>query len=254
MAEQTGIEWTDSTFNPWIGCTKVSQGCAHCYAEALMDGRMGKVRWGDGPDSSRHRTSAAYWKGPLKWDRAAAASGKRHLVFCASLADVFEDRDELFPWRVDLFALIAATPHLTWQLLTKRPENFRRFLPVKPPPNLWLGVSVENQETADARIPLLLTVGLHPNSRLFVSYEPALGPVNFWRILDFTGPDRFSLDWIIFGGESGHNRRPVNPEWFRDAIKQLSNRPYRRPALFMKQLDKVTPLPPDLAAIKEFPC
>lgn len=124
MAETTGISWCDSTFNPFIGCTKVSPGCDHCYAEALMDKRWHKVQWGAG--QPRQRTSAANWKQPLKWEREAAAfmaeHGRRRRVFCASLADVF-DNEVPSEWRADLFALIRATPNLDWLVLTKRVGN-----------------------------------------------------------------------------------------------------------------------------------
>jgi protein gp37 len=110
MGRDSKIEWCHHTFNPWIGCSKVSGGCAHCYAETLVDKRWGKVNWGD--KGTRVRTSAANWKQPLAWDRAAKEAGERHRVFCASLADVFEDRDELLNWRYDLFELIGETPNL----------------------------------------------------------------------------------------------------------------------------------------------
>lgn len=167
MAEVTKIQWTDHTWNPWIGCTKVAPGCANCYAEADMDKRRGRVKWG--PNGTRSRTSDAYWRGPLKWDKEAKAAGERHRVFCASLADVFEDwqgvivdADNTVIWqcsvcgdriktsadascrvkgcpadyqrltmhnlRVDLFELIDATPNLDWLLLTKRPENILRVI------------------------------------------------------------------------------------------------------------------------------
>src|ERR1700730_6921319 len=120
VAENSKIEWTDHTFNPWIGCTKVSPACDHCYAEAMMDTRYGRVRWGAGED--RSRTSKANWQQPLKWNRIAQADGARPLVFCASLADVFDN--EVDPlWRRELFALIEATPSLIWLLLTKRIGN-----------------------------------------------------------------------------------------------------------------------------------
>lgn len=159
MAENSKIEWTDHTFNPWIGCTKVHEGCAHCYAEADMDKRRGRVKWG--PGGTRSKTSADYWKQPLKWNREAEQAGVRARVFCASLADVFEDWggpinlgnmreavlirstggycvgicDDREKWvtlddlRRDLFALIAATPWLDWLLLTKRPENILEMWP-----------------------------------------------------------------------------------------------------------------------------
>ncbi|MGO4406362.1 DUF5131 family protein [Bosea sp. RAF48] len=117
MGENSKIEWTQHTFNPWIGCTKVSPACDHCYAEAMMDGRYGRVRWGAGED--RSRTSAANWRLPIRWDRDAAAAGTRPFVFCASLADVFDN--EVDPlWRSDLMVLIEKTPNLIWLLLTKR--------------------------------------------------------------------------------------------------------------------------------------
>lgn len=123
--ENTKIEWADHTFNPWIGCTKVSDGCKHCYAEHLMDTRLGRVKWG--PQGIRQRTSAAYWRYPLKWNKRLEGTGRRERVFCASLADVFEDRPELEEWRQDLYHLISETPNLDWLLLTKRPENVNLF-------------------------------------------------------------------------------------------------------------------------------
>lgn len=162
MAETTSIAWTDATFNPWIGCSKVHAGCTHCYAEADMDKRRGRVKWG--PNGTRSKTSDTYWKQPLSWNRAAEAAGVRKRVFCASLADVFEDwtgrildsQGRVLYWdqddktvcattsdedgeyrntmtmddlRRNLFALIDSTPHLDWLLLTKRPENVRRMWP-----------------------------------------------------------------------------------------------------------------------------
>ena len=129
MSENTKIEWADSTFNPWIGCTKVGPGCDHCYAEALMDKRWHKVQWGSG--QQRARTSAANWKQPLLWEREheafALMHGRRRRVFCASLADVF-DNEAPIQWRVDLFALIERTPHLDWLILTKRVGNVQRMM------------------------------------------------------------------------------------------------------------------------------
>lgn len=128
MGETTGIAWTDSTFNGWVGCQRVSPGCVNCYAEAQDHRwRPGKERWG--PTAERTRTSPANWRKPLQWNARATKLGIRHRVFCSSLADVFEDRPEIAPWRSDLFDLIAATPMLDWQLLTKRPENIARLMP-----------------------------------------------------------------------------------------------------------------------------
>jgi protein gp37 len=147
MAETTEISWAHSTFNPWIGCTKVSPGCDNCYAATLMDDRYGRVKWGAGEARSARRRGTSR----SRWNRKAAASGKPWRVFCASLADVFDNEvpDE---WRTDLWALIAATPHLTWMLLTKRIGNVTYPMPH----NVWLGITVVNQEEADRDIPKLL--------------------------------------------------------------------------------------------------
>lgn len=147
MGENSKIEWTNHTFNPWIGCQKVSPGCDHCNAESLMDTRLGRVRWG--PRGERVLTSRANWAKPRQWAKAAAKAGVRHRVFCASLADVFDNRVPEI-WRSDLFALIEDTPELDWLLLTKRPENVRKMLRPKwdkiLPPNIWLGATCEDQE------------------------------------------------------------------------------------------------------------
>lgn len=275
MVENSKIEWTDHTFNPWIGCEKVSTGCKYCYAEALMDLRYGKVEWGK--DGERKRTSPDNWKKPLKWNREAHEKGIRYRVFCSSLADVFENRPELIPWRKSLFELIHITPDLDWLLLTKRPQNVlpytQTLIDGSWPENIWVGTSVENQQTADERIPFLLEI---PSRIRFLSYEPALGPVDFYEACppdyelfeEFTsgmeGWDRpeelipeneqecdainFSselvisrefqewevdrehlaqklafregIQWVICGGESGSNARPIHPDWARSARDQ----------------------------------
>src|SRR5262245_52074261 len=166
MGKDSGIEWTHHTFNPWWGCMKVSPGCEHCYAETFSI-RVGKKVWG--PKADRRFFGDAHWAEPLKWNAVAARAGERHRVFCASMADVFEDRRELDGHRARLWRLIAATPHLDWLLLTKRPENLARMLPWyshwenrvafepdEPWPNVWLGTTVEDQQRADERIPHLL--------------------------------------------------------------------------------------------------
>ena len=208
MAETTGIAWCDSTFNPWIGCTKVSPGCDHCYAEAL-DKRhrwQGDTHWGAG--KPRMRTSAANWAKPRAWNKARLKDGKTHRVFCASLADVF-DNEVPTEWRNDLFNLIWETKALTWLLLTKRIGNARHMLPLTPLPNVWLGATIVNQEEADRDVPKLLET---PAAVRFVSYEPALGPVDWTK---YRG-----IDWIIVGGEStqGAKARPFDIQWARDTI------------------------------------
>ena len=209
MAITTGIEWTDSTFNPWIGCTNVSPGCDHCYAE-VMNAYRHWTQWR--PHGERHRTSAATWKNPIKWQadapRFQRENGRRQRVFCASLADVCDNQAPA-GWRADLYALIRATPDLDWQILTKRPQNIARFLPADwgdGYPNVWLGATTEDQHHFDQRWPSLLSV---PAAVRFVSYEPGPGALRL--------PDRGPVpDWIISGGESGAAARAMNPQWARD--------------------------------------
>lgn len=216
MGTETGIAWTDSTFNAWIGCTKVGPGCDGCYAQVL-DARYkwgGAAHWGAGVP--RHRTTAGTWRNPLHWNQEAARNKKRHLVFCSSLSDVFDN--EVPPaWRADLFALIRATPALTWQLVTKRIGNVIAMLPADwrdGYANVWIISTIVNQDEADRDMDKLLTVPAHVHG---VSYEPALGPVNWCPWL------KGGLDWIIIGGESvqaNHVTREFNLQWARDTINQ----------------------------------
>jgi protein gp37 len=214
VAENSKIEWTDHTFNPWIGCTKVSPACDHCYAENLMDTRYGRARWGAGED--RVRTAASNWAQPRRWDRAAAATGARPFVFCASLADVFDNEvDER--WRYDLMKLIEETPNLVWLLLTKRIGNVRKMTdPSRAcrilPSNVAIGATMANQEEYDRDRMKLDEVKLFADVRFtFGSFEPMLGPI----ILDRNAPD-----WIIVGGESGQSARPMQLDWARDLRHQ----------------------------------
>lgn len=231
MMENSKIEWTTHTFNPWIGCTKVSPGCQHCYAESLMGIRYGRVKWG--PQGTRMRTSDANWRKPLIWNRNAREAGRRDRVFCASLADAFEDRPGLEEWRVSLLYMILSTPHLDWLLLTKRPENVLGMVPGhwktqvagEWPGNLWIGASVENQEMADKRISQLLGI---PAPVRFLSCEPLIGPVDLtWYMApQFAADDprhypwRNGVEWVIAGGESGPHARPMHPDWARSLRDQ----------------------------------
>lgn len=261
MGENSGIQWTTHTFNPWVGCQRVSPGCEHCYAEAY-DKRVGgaklpdgtkALRWG--PQAPRVRTSPANWRKPLAWNRAAEDLGRRDRVFCSSLADVFEDRPELVPWRAELFALIARTPHLDWLLLTKRPGNIGRLWPrpiafpdgsmcYRPGPdfwpNVWLGTTVEDQRRANERIPELLKVSAAVR---FLSCEPLLERVHLGLgECGCRAGDEFAhrhypehpypcarcscsafhgiVDWVIIGGESGPHARPFAIEWARHLVRQ----------------------------------
>src|SRR4051794_4621849 len=207
----SNIEWTDLTFNPWIGCQHVSPGCDHCYAETQNKFR----RWNGGswgPHSPRKRTSEANWKNPLRWNKSASSSGLRLKVFCASLADWLDNKapDEA---REDLGKLIEATPNLDWLLLTKRIENYRKLSPWagrQLPPNIWLGVTAEDQQYYERRWVLLSQI---PAAVRFISYESALGPIK----LGDNGP---LPDWIICGGESGGDARYMKPRWARFMKRQ----------------------------------
>lgn len=256
MADETGIEWADSTFNPWMGCTRVSPACDDCYAARSTPARSLGVAWGSG--EPRRRTSDANWKLPLQWDRQHAeffkTHGRRRRVFCASLADVF-DNEVPVQWRADLLQLIDLTPNIDWLLLTKRIGNVKPMLKdirralggalafdLWPRPNVWLGITVVNQAEADRDVPKLLAV---PARVRFLSIEPMLGRV---YIEDISDPDggvclkplaglRWvrngqgrsevrslggRIDWVICGGESGPKARPMHPDWVRSLRDQCA--------------------------------
>lgn len=241
MGERTGIEWCHHTFNPWLGCTKVSAGCKHCYAERESL-RFGKNVWG--PSAPRQITKDNYWKQPIAWNKKAAAAGERRRVFSGSMCDVFEDLPELEEPRKRLLQLIDITKDLDWLLLTKRPENVLRLLSLaahenlagedvlRHMPNVWIGTSVEDQDTADERIPELLKI---PARVRFLSCEPLLGKIlldngeTSWLSCNgenrsgvagehaccesfaVTGHHFHGVDWVIAGGESGPHARPMHP-------------------------------------------
>lgn len=209
MGQDSKIEWTHHTFNPWWGCLKVSPACKHCYAETWAQ-RLGLELWG-GAKSERRFFSDAHWKDPLKWNAQAQRAGERRRVFCASMADVFEDRADLEPWRERLWPIIEQTPYLDWLMLTKRPENVAHSVPWKRkwPGNVWLGTTVETQEYAIERIPLIADL---PAAVRFISCEPLLGPLKLKRWLR-PADKRRGINWVIAGGESGHHSRPMNPLW-----------------------------------------
>ncbi|MEO1399656.1 MAG: DUF5131 family protein [Cyanobacteria bacterium J06635_1] len=258
MAENSKIQWTDHTFNPWIGCTKVSLGCLHCYAEEMMDKRYHRVQWGD--NGTRSRTSPENWKKPLQWNRRAEKEGRRHRVFCASLADVFEDNEQVYNWRLDLWeTLIQQTPNLDWLLLTKRVDIAAKFLPYRSrrPSNVWLGASVCNQEEADRIIPQLLDLRRYV-AGVFLSCEPLLEKVEFQRsangrFYDYLINQWFpcgrgaggavaggristcdgGVDWVICGGESGGKARECDLTWLYWIVSQCQR---ARVPVFVKQL------------------
>ena len=251
MAEKTEIAWCDSTFNPWVGCQKVSAGCDNCYAETLMDKRYHKVEWG--PHGERKRTSPANWRNPVTWNKHHAAfqakHGHRQRVFCASLADVF-DNQAPDGARADLFSLIIDTPNLDWLLLTKRPENIEDMILdliggdrlAAMPSNIWLGITAEDQIAYDRRWPILQKI---PAAVRFISYEPAIGPLR----IPFKGWISPTPDWVICGGESGPNRRHMPDAWARDALVDCADRGI---PFFMKQMSGREPIPSELM-VREFP-
>lgn len=265
MGAETKIEWCHHSWNPVIGCTKVDAGCTHCYAETETFPRVqrsrGRELWG--PRGERHRTSPAYWKQPIKWDRDAAAAGERRRVFCASMSDVFEDHPV---WnggvRAEVLGLIDETPHLDWLLLTKRPAHAAEILSAEisdetvphPRRNLWLGTSVSDQESADKRVPELLRA---PAVIRFLSVEPLLGQVDLrniampngdlWDVLRgeliahesgcVADDETPRIDWVIVGGESGPHARPCDVAWIRDIVLQCKN---ANVPCFVKQMGSVS--------------
>lgn len=253
MGENSKIGWTDHTFNPWWGCTRVSPGCQHCYAETFAK-RTGNRVWGK--DAPRRFLSDKHWNEPRRWNASAEESGVRARVFCASMADVFEDRRDLDEHRARLWDLIAATPMLDWQLLTKRPEQIENLIPDwwlrgdrgdweertwNGPPNVWLGTTVEDQQRADDRVPWLLSL---PAPVRFLSCEPLLCPVDLasinvlhqspddWPQVRLNGLNGavtglaeihpWSIDWVICGGESGPGHRPLNLDHARSLRDQCA--------------------------------
>lgn len=253
MSANTKIEWCDHTFNPWEGCQKTGLGCDNCYAEARNARFGGGTATNWGPGAPRRRTSAANWALPKRWNAQAEAfmaqHGRRQRVFCASLADVFDNAVDP-QWRADLFGLIQQTPNLDWLLLTKRVGNVRgmlaelthgsdpdlTLLDMMPLPNVWIGATVVNQTEADRDIPKLLAV---PARVRFLSMEPLLGPVNLTSVPVGGGHGHHEFDpiitgnalqratsadpsvhWVIVGGESGPSARPMHPEWARSLRDQ----------------------------------
>jgi len=214
VAQNSSIEWTDHTFNPWWGCSKVSPACDNCYAE-LWAKRMGHQVWGS--SANRRFFSDAHWNEPLAWNAEAAIARQRKRVFCASMADVFERRSELHSQRARLWSLIEHTPWLDWLLLTKRPQNVGTMVPwsKKWPANVWLGTTVETQIFAEKRLPFLLK---QQATVRFLSCEPLLGPLDLssW----FRRKGFYAIDWVIAGGESGPRSRPMHPDWLGNLLCQ----------------------------------
>ena len=224
MGEKTGIAWTDHTFNPWIGCTKVSAGCENCYAE-----RQNKLyKWvGNGEWGNYKLTSDANWKKPIQWAKKAVADGVIRRVFCASLADVFDEKVS-WVWRAKLFALIEETEAiggLEWLILTKRPERINLMHMIEMFTNIRIGITTENQEMFDKRMPIFLDAWHGKN---FISVEPMLSRLNIENNLYAD-----KINWVIAGCESGTNVRECRPEWARELRDQCN---WYHVPFFLKQL------------------
>ena len=274
MAESTNIEWCDATLNLWCGCTKVSEGCKNCYAEHLSDTRYHKGAWG--PSGVRREVKS--WRSTLnKISKRAKDEGRRLRVFCQSMSDTFEGPEtcggvESANWRLmerlraDLFYEIPRHKELDFLLLTKRPHNIKRTIrecwtaanspELMVTDNAWFGTSVENQKTADERIPHLLSI---PAKVRFLSCEPLIGSISLseagairWDAVGGELGRGFSqfqrtaesfttglIDWFICGGESGPGARPMNPDWPRTLRDQCvaANVPF-----FFKQWGEWKPL------------
>jgi protein gp37 len=247
--ENTNIEWCDHTFNPWQGCQKISPGCANCYAEANNARWNGGTAPNWGPGAPRLRTSTAYWRQPIVWDRNAAETAAglpegtaphRPRIFCASLADWLDDAVPV-RWRLDLLDIIRRTPHLDWLLLTKRPQNFVPLLTMARHEAMTLSQTNDtvlaprmattaewiHEWLHEIAVPANIWIGTSVEDQLraderapallnipakvrFLSCEPLLGPVNLEREFRDGG-----IHWVIAGGESGRSARPMHPDWAR---------------------------------------
>jgi len=239
MAQQTNIEWTESTWNPWKGCHKVSQGCKNCYMFREQH------RWGNDPNVV---TRTKKFNEPLKWKEP-------RLIFTCSWSDFFiEEADK---WRNEAWEIIRKTPQHTYQILTKRPERIRQCLPSFELPNVWFGVTVEDNK-AVRRIEVLdrqlYNTNFYLNGR-FISFEPLIERIDL-SSLAWMAVNNDLFNWMIVGGESGPNARPADMIWFMELLKleKTCFKPF-----FMKQLggvvnkrDKMEDFPEDLR-IREFP-
>jgi protein gp37 len=239
MADQTPIEWTDHTFPPWFGCTKIDRECDLCYAEDWTVRRFHKAEWGN---STRQRSAPSTWNKPLTWQRLAATAGVRRRVFCSQLSDIFDNQapDE---WRNDVWALVRKCPDLDWLLLTKRPQNIHKMLPTDWRAgwsNVWLGTTAGHQKAWE-RVDALRII---PALVRFVSVEPMLEPIK---------ADLAGIDWVICGGETDpqqkHRERLMDPDWARDLRAQCRGAGV---AFFFKQMTSGAPIPADLL-VREFP-
>lgn len=238
MATNTGIEWTEATWNPMAGCTPVSPGCKNCYAMKMahrLEG-MGQPKYAG--TTRKTKSGVVQWSGRINFDSndivAPSRWRKPRRVFVNSMSDLFHEETPL-PFLGRVFVEMAANPHHQFQILTKRPINARDWLrelgrdfALWPLPNVWIGVSVEDQQRAEERIPILLEL---PAAVRWISFEPLLGPVDIFKAAaGFLG-----LHWAVIGGESGPGARACNVGWIRKLRDDL-----RKAAtpVFVKQLGR----------------
>ena len=211
MGKITRIEWCDHTWNPWIGCTKVGAPCDFCYAEDMMDTRYGRVQWG--PHGDRVRTSLSTWHNLRRWDRAAREAGERRFVFSLSLGDIWDNQVDP-AWRREAFEEARACPNLVMLYLSKRIGNAVEMAEAAGglPPNAALGSTFGDQRDYDRDGGKLYVAGKLTGALFtFGSFEPLLGRVQL---------DDYAPDWIIVGGESGRNARPMDIDWARSLKRQ----------------------------------
>ena len=204
------IEWTERTWNPITGCTKISAGCKHCYAETMAKRlqAMGTRGYENGFGITVQLD--AVFEKPLHWKKPS-------MIFVCSMADLFHE-NIAYHYIERVMQIIEQCPQHTFQILTKRAKNMRAFFESRAvPKNVWLGVTCENQETADERIPHLLSIDA---SARFLSCEPLLGDINLWNAGWFLSGENVDINWVIVGGESGHDARPMNPDWARSIRDQ----------------------------------
>jgi protein gp37 len=240
MAENTKIEWADGTANFWIGCTKLSAACDHCYAEADWDHRKHRVTWG--PHGARDFCKAGE-QVVRKMQRGAAAfiakRGRKPRIFVNSLSDWADNHKSILPeWRARIFELARECPDVILMLLTKRPQNIAQYLPAdwgRGYPNVWLGTTAEDQKRK-TRIDELRDTSAAVR---FISAEPLLEDLGE---VDLTG-----IDWVIVGGESGKHARPMHPDWARSLRDQCAAAGV---AFHFKQWGEICPVRTDLIPVK----
>lgn len=210
----TKIQWTNETWNPITGCTKISPGCKNCYAEKMAKRLKGRYGYPQ-EDPFRPTFHPEKLTQPFGWK-------KPRMIFVVSMGDLFHN-EVLNGWLDEIFNTIEKCQQHTFQILTKRPQNLRSYLnfridyegkEFKIPNNVWLGVTAENQEQAEKRIPILLQI---PAAVHFISCEPLLGPIDLTQLPLFANNP---LRWVIVGGESGPNARPMHPDWARSLRDQ----------------------------------